>query len=620
MKYSSLIKVLLFVFFSYVSFLYAQNTLITNIKDTTTTCDYLIITPADFVTSSIRLAEHRNTFTGDSVENARVVLLDSIYSEFTLSDTLHQYEIIWYGLKWMYENWELPFSYLLLMGDDSLVVDTSDSTIYSYGRMPTFIMGYIGSGSHVEYRFSDDWYTTLQCATIPNPDFWGSWLDTLLYKTPFVVGRIPCETVEQCSLFITKTISFDLNAPLGNWKNKALFTADDHKMGTGIDLFQFYYEPERLSDSLLSDYFPTKCYLSCYPLDNNGEHTKAKEFYFEQVNRGALWSINFGHANAYQFTDEKFLYCKDVDRFHNDSTPVIFFSFSCGNGKFDTPYEANMCKKFLLKPVGGCIAFIASTQSEYFTPNNDFAEDIFSFYASNPTQSIGNYIFAAKRKYLETRTLPDGFAILGDPALTLCNSIAELSCAIVPDTVNPTTIICSVTTPSPFIGNYYYSFIALDSVTVVDHYEVTFLDITLLQSAEDTFSSSFEIPIPREAADRDVRFIAYVWNDSTEGRADTLLQLDITDIVLTQVSQQLAPEIQQNHNRIIIHTTQPSGDYITEIALFNIRGQTVYAVKLSGFQDKISIDLQRNGLAPGNYLLRIKTAKTSFSRRVLYLK
>ena len=120
----------------------AADIFIPNIKDTTIECDYLIVTPSDFCDNSIRLAEHRNSYPYDEVEKAHVILLDSIYSEFTTSDTLQKYEVIWYGLKWMYENWEEPFEYLVLMGDDSLLFNVDDSTIYSFGRMPTFLIGY----------------------------------------------------------------------------------------------------------------------------------------------------------------------------------------------------------------------------------------------------------------------------------------------------------------------------------------------------------------------------------------------------------------------------------------------------------------------------------------------
>ena len=599
----------------------AGDVFIPDIRDTTIECDYLIITPSDFCSNSIRLAEHRNSYPYDDVEKAHVVLLDSIYSEFTSSDTLQKYEVIWYGLKWMYENWKEPFEYLVLMGDDSLLFNVDDSTIYSIGRMPTFIIGYHTGGSAIDMYFSDDWYTTLQCDIIPDPVPIGG-PDTLLYKIPLATGRIPCETGVQCSLFINKIMNFDLNAPKGAWKNRIILAADDEFQGNNPDYIQHYQCVENIANVFVEDYFPTKCYLAAFPKDSNGEHSNARKFYFEQINKGALLSLYYGHGHPDYLTEENFLKGSDFSFFQNDSMPVIFYSVTCRNGAFHEPLENSMCKQFLFTPTGGCIAYIASPQTEFASGNDRFGKIVFSLHKSKPANSIGNIIFEAKSIYLGERLLPDGFALLGDPALTLSHNIADLTIEVLPDNINPTSIKCSVISPTSFTGNYYCTYTILDSI-VIDNggvLQTIYYNDIPYSTHEDTFSSSFEIPTPSEIKGRDVRFIAYVWNDSTEGRGDTTVNLNIVEITSSNMIgiKNLITKIYRNKLSVIYEPK--NSDYIKKISLFNIRGQQVFSRKFNSNKNVITIDLSKNNISTGKYLIHIETKHSSCNKHMIYMK
>ena len=96
----AIIKSSVCILFSIVSLFQftTANVLVTDIRNQRTRCDYLIISPSQFQQHAARLAEHRNSYEGDDVQNAKVVSLESIYDIFTTSDTLQNYEVIWYGL------------------------------------------------------------------------------------------------------------------------------------------------------------------------------------------------------------------------------------------------------------------------------------------------------------------------------------------------------------------------------------------------------------------------------------------------------------------------------------------------------------------------------------------
>lgn len=591
----------------------AASVVVTDIRNKRTLCDYLIISPSEFQRNATVLAEHRNNFNGDDVENARVVSLESIYDIFTTSDTLQNYEIIWYGLKWMYENWEEPFKYLVLVGDDSLVFNEEDSLWYGYGRMPTFI-------ENTSYptrllKYSDDWYATLQCS-VPTA------IKDSLYGVPLAIGRIPCETGAQCSLYVSKIITFDESAPRGPWRNKAVLAADDQYQGNNqVDYIQHYSSLEEISNLSLEDYQATKCFLARFPKDNNGLHTEAKKYFFQHINEGTLWAAYYGHGNAPILADEMFLTVDDCHYFSNTNTPIVFSVFTSSNGAFHYPFKKSMCKQFLFIPEGGCIIYIANPATTFASANAMFGNMFFNTKKSNPSLSIGKLIFKAKT--INPGLLFNPYSLLGDPALIFSQGNAELDIALDPQGKIPTKIICTVASPTAFSGSYYCTFASRDSIVIpAPSYLTAFINDSIFDSSSGNFSSSFEVPIPAEAYNRNVKFIAYVWNDQFDGRADTIVNLDMTPICdpINGINKNKGFAIRLMRNILSVNYNTNSSDPIKEIALFNIKGKKIFSRQYNTHKNVVTIDFNKSNIAAGKYVVQVKTKHELFNKRLVYMK
>jgi hypothetical protein len=147
-----------------------SDVLLKKIKDETIKCDYLVVCPETMVKPAVKLAEHRNAFAGDKVENAQVISLEDIVIEFTGTDFRKRNETLWYAVKWAKEHWMDTLRYLVLIGDDQSKVDTTDSTAYSIGVMPTWYSKnkVEKAGTMWRSEISDDIYCTLSLNEPPS--------------------------------------------------------------------------------------------------------------------------------------------------------------------------------------------------------------------------------------------------------------------------------------------------------------------------------------------------------------------------------------------------------------------------------------------------------------------
>lgn len=595
--------------------IFGQDLLVTDIKNEEITCDYLIITPEIFKENALRLAAHRNNFTLDKIENPRVVLLEDIYKEFTITDTLLKHEIIWYGLKWMYYNWKSPIRYFVFMGDDSLVFNEVDSLFYSFGKMPTYLEPVITDGSNGRGAvpiFSDDWYTTLQCEKPPYDS-------SELFLLTIVTGRIPCETNHQCSVYIDKVVNFDLHSSKGVWQNNVLISADDEIIGNDSNDYWFAGYADDLVYGKLKNFFIKQCYLSFFQKDVNGWHTDGKGFFFSNMNKGVLWNIYLGHGHPHCLTHENFLNTFDDTLFKNDSTPSIFFPIACNNGRFYVRSDSSMCKSFLFTPKGGALVYVASTRGTYVVQNNQFAEEILGIYNSNPSMSIGKIFTLGKIICRISRM--DRYVILGDPAIVINkNNFLMINTTLLPDEIHPTSIKCTINSAPMFAGKYYCTFSALDTIYKPKTFPLQhYIRDSVFSTSTDSFNSSIDIPIPQGIDNQKVKFALFAWNDSVEAK---------TSIILNQVQNKIIYQKTFKNNNFSVYIIndmliiKPSlklaKDKIT-LSLFNLKGQEILNAKYSSFNKLIQIKLPYENIAKNTYIILIKTINNEiFFKSLIY--
>jgi hypothetical protein len=482
---------------------------ITTIKDPSITCDYLIISPPAFIPQAIRLAEHRNSFSRDDVESARVVDLEQIYREFRTDDTTKVFTIIQTALLWAYKNWAGGYRYLVLIGDDSIETTASNPHQWNRGPMPSYAFQHIS----VKYRYDltstepvdsifDTTYTYSD-AFFRCPDITFS-PDSFL---PITIGRIPCESTEQCSLYIKRVMESDEHPVRGAWTNRTLLLADDAFQGPRQDLIVHVENAERISLGCLRDYFVKKIYLSDFGRDASLRHVLAGDQFFLTVNQGTFWTIYFGHGHESLLADELVVSGRESFRLRNGERQGVFCSFSCSNAAFDYPFRQSMCKQFLFADSGGYLAYIGCTTLSYANDNELLAASFFPMRDSLCTTSIGElFRHAGDNAYFGSGRF---YVFLGDPALRVFpkrNPIAFLE--------SGPALSCSAAGIGP--GSYYeYMIVRGDTVSMIGDPLHRYVRDTVVQAEQGTLNGA-SLSITSAFRGPTTRLIGYLWNDTVE--------------------------------------------------------------------------------------------------------
>jgi hypothetical protein len=488
-----------------------------DIRDTAIRCDYLIVAPQQFQAQAGLLAAHRNSFSGDDVSAAAVVTLENILSEFNDRDTvLPAHAVLWKGLRWVHEHWSGPPRYIVFVGDDRLLAQSGDSAFKSTGPMPT----YLENNSIRCYRDA----AAVHCdSNLEYSDtFYGAFPDSGQENTllPTVsVGRIPCETARECSLYIEKVHAFDCHPVRGAWRDRSVLTADDMMQKGRIDnISNHYLGSEVLASGGLSSAFIDKIYLSLYHVDADTVHRAAKNAYFASVNRGALWSVYFGHGFGAGLADESFLTAGDAGLFNNSGMPTIMASFSCSNAAFTTPSDSSMCKRYLFAPNGGCIAYLACPIASYSSSNQTFARIFFETVRDSAGLSLGACLMRTHQAYFANRF----YMLLGDPAIQPRYGAGSIGTSVARGAGGPLVVTCAPATAGLETGHFTLETYVLDTAAIDPFMQLSnlagaYTRLTLLGSDSGSYIRTFSKELPTAAANSDsVKIVMYVWNDDHE--------------------------------------------------------------------------------------------------------
>ncbi len=200
-------------------------------KNASIRCDYLVVASKAFVPKAQTLAAHHNAFAYDDVLYGRVVDLDLIYKEFYETDTTKVFMTIHKAFKWAFQNWKIAPRYIVLMGDDSIGAQRANPAQWNRGPMPSYACMAVSTRSF--YNQSTGQYDSIGLdSTFTFSDIhYVSMLDTApeyqSERFPVAIGRIPCETIEQCSVYVDRAIQYDTSPFRGMWRNNAIFITDD---------------------------------------------------------------------------------------------------------------------------------------------------------------------------------------------------------------------------------------------------------------------------------------------------------------------------------------------------------------------------------------------------------
>lgn len=384
-----------------------------NLRKSTNSADYLIITHEKFTTAAQKLAQFRRKRNNVKVE---IVDIQDIYDQFNYG--IFDPRAIRYFLEYVYHCWKEPSpNYIVLIGDaTSDYKHRLENNVFNF--VPTYIVNHTADqiiSSDINVFSSDLWYTEIS-GDDPFPDF--------------VIGRISVCNETDAEAVVDKIIKYEMEPVLSEWKTRILLVSDD-----GF---------ENNNSQLIQKIIPQYCKIERIDLRNYGfvdnfflpSDTKSKLCLegnlalLDFISKGNLITVYFGHGSPNVWAHERLLFGgnsknSDVKKLNNG--PLLHFSIelTCSTGQIDYPIPPwNIClaEDMLRAKNGGAIGLYVPT-GKGFTPNHQLlCENLLKALFLDENTIVGEAISQAVIEYLfEKRNdnTPQMFVYLGDPLLKL---------------------------------------------------------------------------------------------------------------------------------------------------------------------------------------------------------
>ena len=365
--------------------------LVENIRATTDSTDYLIISAPEFISEAQRLAAHKKKI---GFRAPRIVNVKDIYDAFAGGDVdpVSIRNFIAYVQNYWKSSQHL--SYVLLFGSGN----------YDYKRKlgaskPIFIPVY-----YEGHNVREDYFTSYNGAN------------------QAIVGRISCNEKEEATNVVNKIIAMEdpEKADYSDWRNRALFVADDDWQGSNQDKIGHHEQSDDAANAIEINN-PSinirKVYLFDYKWNSAGNKPEASKAIIDEINNGVGYVNYFGHGGMDKWADEDVLLNEDVQKIKNANRYPLISSFSCSVGRFDHPNEACL-SSLLLTGKYGSIVSLSSTRTAYASINAVLALNFYSMlFDPNTINSIGMAFYKAKAK--SSSSFSSAYAILGDPSIVI---------------------------------------------------------------------------------------------------------------------------------------------------------------------------------------------------------
>ncbi len=370
--------------------------------------DLLIVYHKDFENAVKSLAEHRRTVSGLKVETAE---LSQIYNEFG-SGALDPTAIR--DLANILYNRTKRFKYMLLMGDGSFdykgLANKNATGLQKSDFVPVYERTFSLSG--LNSFPSDDYYALLS-------DTEGG--DDLEGDLDIAVGRIPCKSGEEADGVVAKILNYDNKKTFGDWRNRALFMADNGDGALHSDA------ANGIADQVINrnkNLNVDKLYIDAFPLEVSAGGTRVptlNEAIFQNQFQGVLTMCYLGHGGPKRLAQEAIITREDMQTWRNFEKLPIFVTATCSFSGYDNPKEVVAGEEAILNPKGSMVALLSTVRAVYASSNETLTRAVFDTIFGRQNfrgQTIGDVIIEAKNS---TRTGDNGnkFTLLGDPSMRI---------------------------------------------------------------------------------------------------------------------------------------------------------------------------------------------------------
>ncbi len=374
--------------------------------------DYIIIAPEAFLSAANQLADFHRERNGTRV---LIATPQQVYNEFSSGSqdisAIRDLARMFYKRAGNDEA-AMPKN-LLLFGDASY--DYKNRLPNNTNVVPTYETG--GWGAAIDMYCNDDFFTFLD----DNEDISNG---NIINTMDMGVGRFPVNTPEQAQQMVNKVKHYKSAASLGPWRLANTLVADNEDRAG-----EHMGDAEAMDSTVLKSsniYNNNKVYLDITNVTSTPAGPRspdANKLINDNIYKGTFMINYSGHGNTEVWADERILTSEDYNKWKNiDKLPFIITA-TCDFGRFDHPEYVSAGEALAIKPDGGCIAAVTTTQLVFAGDNKVLNQDFLSAqfeHVNGKWNTFGEALMKGKNiTYARTRYTVGlrKFALFGDPAL-----------------------------------------------------------------------------------------------------------------------------------------------------------------------------------------------------------
>lgn len=517
------------------------------IRHASNEADYLVITHPRFATVIQPLLDLKKS----QGLQVRTVFVQDIYDEFSNGELSPEglKRFLFYTLR----TWKVPPTYVLFVGD-STGDYRNELRVDVVNLVPSYRNQALVSTN--ESWASDHWFSTL----VGDDDF-----------PDILLGRISAVTPEDVAEAIRKQVAADTTLPMGPWRNRFMFIADnDSEFTSACD--------EMRRDSVPREFFTRRIYLSRMPWERNfyldqdavdAENLKVSgattQAILDSLNLGQAFVSFWGHGAPNIWTDERIWFGMDSPNSDNlllrNALRMPFITnFSCNTGAIDypkPPYNICISEDFMRVKEGGARAAYVPTGPGSTSDHLGFSRDIFPALLDGRIRRQGDALALGKVRYMlgdmSNTDYPRMYVLLGDPAQQLPLPQEECTISLRPEWIDlreKRTAVTVTLDKVPFTnGNIVFQFES-DDPALEDFPETKPLPF-------DANTRSFNLELPRGLKFGKWWLKAYAWDEASRKDASGAVMF-FADIPHAEIAQMHVDGIDNAKARLTLVLENPS--------------------------------------------------------------
>ena len=371
--------------------------------------DMAIIYHPDFEAAAAKLAEHRRSLDGFTVETIDIF---EIYNEYAggKADPVAVRDMA-RSFNERFDN----FKYLLLLGDASYDYRGINTAIEFQNFVPTY---QTNNSLHPILAFpSDDFFGLLS-------DDEGS--DALLGTLDIGIGRIPAQTNDEALTVVDKIIGYDTDPDrFGEWRTRLGFAADD--VDLAWDVVHARETDNIARETAVSQpcLHQQKVYFDAFVQEatpGGARYPGANKAIAENIFNGQLIFSYLGHGGPRGLSQERVIQVSDVRNYNNRNKLPVFITATCSFTGFDEPNLVSAGEFLIKNPNGGAVSLFTTVRSVFAGPNATLTRKVYEslFQRENGLPlRLGEVLQRSQNDLTGSVDNRRKFLLMGDPAMKI---------------------------------------------------------------------------------------------------------------------------------------------------------------------------------------------------------